>query len=98
MNAGPEKIDKKLLAWGADDIEPGTIEQAARSARLPFVHGRVALMPDAHWGMGATIGSVIPTQGAQGAIIPAAVGVDIGCGVIAVETDATSESTARRSR
>lgn len=72
----------KLLAWGSD-IEPATIEQAARTSRLPFVEGHVALMPDAHVGIGATVGSVIPTQGA---IIPAAVGVDIGCGMIAVET------------
>jgi tRNA-splicing ligase RtcB len=84
----PKQIDSKLLAWGADDIEPGTMEQAARSSRLPFIHGHVALMPDAHWGMGATVGSVIPTQGA---IIPAAVGVDIGCGMIAVEIDATAD-------
>jgi tRNA-splicing ligase RtcB len=52
-------------------------------ARLPFIHRHVAAMPDVHWGIGATVGSVIPTVGA---IIPAAVGVDIGCGMMAVRT------------
>jgi len=78
----PEMLRPKLLTWGSD-IEDGTLDQAARAAQLPFITNHVALMPDAHIGMGATIGSVIPTQGA---IIPAAVGVDIGCGMIAVET------------
>lgn len=50
---------------------------------MPFIHPHIALMPDAHLGMGATVGSIIPTLGA---IIPAAVGVDIGCGMIAVKT------------
>lgn len=84
----PERIDAKLLVWGAETMEPGTLEQAGKASRLPFVHGHVALMPDAHVGIGATVGSVIPTIGA---IIPAAVGVDIGCGMIAVETDATAD-------
>jgi tRNA-splicing ligase RtcB (3'-phosphate/5'-hydroxy nucleic acid ligase) len=70
-----------VLSW-ASDIEDATIAQAAKAARLPFVDGHVALMPDAHVGLGATIGSVIPTRGA---VIPAAVGVDIGCGMIAAE-------------
>lgn len=83
-----QRIDDKLVAWGAEQMEPGTIEQAARSSRLPFVVDHVALMPDAHFGIGATVGSVIPTMGA---IVPAAVGVDIGCGMIAVETDATAD-------
>ncbi len=78
----PQRLGPKLLAWGSD-LEPGTIDQAARSARLPFVAGYVALMPDAHVGKGATVGSVIPTEGA---IVPAAVGVDIGCGMIALES------------
>ena len=69
--------------WGTD-IEDETLRQAERTARLPIVKGHVALMPDGHVGIGATIGSVIPTENA---IIPAAVGVDIGCGMIAVETD-----------
>src|SRR5207248_9235863 len=53
---------------------------------LPIVAGHVALMPDAHVGIGATVGSVIPTRGA---VIPSAVGVDIGCGMIAAELDVT---------
>lgn len=79
----PEKLSKRLLAWGAEGIDPKAIAQAHRASKMPFVEGHVALMPDAHYGMGATVGSVIPTRGA---IIPAAVGVDIGCGMIAVET------------
>ena len=82
----PVMHSKKLLVWG-NDIDPKALEQAERSATLPFIVGHVALMPDAHWGMGATIGSVIPTVGA---IVPAAVGVDIGCGMIAVETTLTA--------
>jgi len=78
----PNKYNEKLLYWG-NDIEGDTLAQAARAASLDIVEGHIALMPDAHWGMGSTIGSVIPTKGA---IIPAAVGVDIGCGMIAVET------------
>jgi RNA-splicing ligase RtcB len=82
----PERIGN-VLSWGSD-VEENTIEQAAKASRLPFVRGHLALMPDAHVGMGATIGSVIPTQGA---IIPSAVGVDIGCGMIAAETDLTAD-------
>jgi tRNA-splicing ligase RtcB len=77
----------KVLSW-ASDIDDKAMEQAQRAARLPFVEGHLALMPDAHWGMGATIGSVIPTRGA---VIPSAVGVDIGCGMIAAELPFTSE-------
>lgn len=77
----PTRYNEKLIYWG--DIEGETLAQAARAASLDFVD-QVALMPDAHFGMGSTIGSVIPSNGA---IIPAAVGVDIGCGMIAVETD-----------
>lgn len=70
-----------IKAW----IKGVTLEEAAEKqlkniARLPFIHSHVAAMPDVHWGMGATIGSVIATQGA---IIPAAVGVDLGCGMSA---------------
>lgn len=64
-------------------VEDEAIEQLSNIARLPIVHGWVAAMPDVHLGIGATVGSVIPTLGA---IIPAAVGVDIGCGMMAVET------------
>ncbi|MEZ5592888.1 MAG: RtcB family protein [Gammaproteobacteria bacterium] len=65
-------------------FEPAARQQLQNIAALPFVHKWVAAMPDVHLGKGATIGSVIPTKGA---IIPAAVGVDIGCGMIAVKTD-----------
>jgi tRNA-splicing ligase RtcB len=58
-------------------------QQLVNVAKMPFVYRWVAAMPDVHWGIGATVGSVIPTKGA---IIPAAVGVDIGCGMMAVET------------
>jgi tRNA-splicing ligase RtcB len=81
----PDQIKFKLLSW-ADELEPGVIEQAAKTAKLSFVAGHVALMPDAHVGIGSTVGSVIPTKGA---IMPAAVGVDIGCGMVASETNLT---------
>jgi tRNA-splicing ligase RtcB len=77
-----EKIGPRLLSW-ASILEDGTRQQAVRTATMPFIHPHVALMPDAHLGKGATVGSVIPTLGA---VIPAAVGVDIGCGMIAVRT------------
>ena len=76
-------IAPHVLSW-ATDLDDKTAAQAARSAELPFVFDHVALMPDAHFGYGATVGSVIPTKGA---IIPSAVGVDIGCGMIAAELD-----------
>lgn len=77
-----ERIAPKVLSW-ASELEPDTAEQAARLSRLPFIHEHVALMPDAHLGKGATVGSVIATRGA---IVPAAVGVDLGCGMFAVKT------------
>jgi tRNA-splicing ligase RtcB len=83
----PTVVNDRLISW-ASDIEPETIRQAEKTARLPIVEGHVALMPDAHVGLGATVGSVIPTRGA---IIPAAVGVDIGCGMIAAELDVTED-------
>ncbi|MCI2240236.1 RtcB family protein [Paenibacillus sp. TRM 82003] len=82
-----EKLDDKLLNW-ASILDDGTRRQALATASLPFIHPHVALMPDAHLGKGATVGSVIPTEGA---IIPAAVGVDIGCGMIAVRTRFTAD-------
>lgn len=83
----PTEINDRLLSWGTD-IDDQTIRQAEKTARLPIVAGHVALMPDAHVGIGATVGSVIPTKSA---VIPAAVGVDIGCGMIAAELDVTEE-------
>lgn len=77
-----------IKAW----IDGVQVEEQARAqldniAAMPFVHKHVAIMPDVHWGMGATVGSVIPTKGA---IIPAAVGVDIGCGMMAHRTTLTA--------
>lgn len=77
-----ELLTPKLLNW-ASILDEGTRAQAETTATMPFIHPHLALMPDAHLGLGATVGSVIPTLGA---IIPAAVGVDIGCGMIAVRT------------
>ncbi len=72
----------------ASILEEQTRAQAERTAAMPFVWPHLALMPDAHLGKGATVGSVIPTAGA---IMPAAVGVDIGCGMIAVRTQFTRD-------
>ena len=80
-----EHLTKRLLSW-ASVIDEKTLDQAETTATLPFIYPHLALMPDAHLGKGATVGSVIPTLGA---IIPAAVGVDIGCGMIAVRTQFT---------
>lgn len=82
-----EKINEKLYSW-ASILDATALEQAKQTATLPFVDPHVALMPDAHLGMGATVGSVIPTKGA---VIPAAVGVDIGCGMVAVRTQFTHD-------
>ncbi len=82
----PPRRDGNVVSW-ASVVDEATLAQAQRTARLPIVAGHVALMPDAHLGIGATVGSVIPTRGA---IIPAAVGVDIGCGMVAAETALTS--------
>lgn len=75
--------DKIVSFLPPDKIEPKAANQLYNIAKLPFIHKHVAVMPDCHLGKGATVGSVIATKGA---IIPAAVGVDIGCGMIAVET------------
>jgi tRNA-splicing ligase RtcB len=77
-----------IKAW----IDGVSVEDQARAqldniASMPFIHKHVAIMPDVHWGKGATVGSVIPTKGA---IIPAAVGVDIGCGMMARRTSLTA--------
>ena len=69
-----------VFAW-TGEIEASALAQLRNVARLPFVGPHVAAMPDVHAGIGATVGSVIPTRAA---IIPAAVGVDIGCGMNAV--------------
>lgn len=81
----PNKVGLRLLNW-ASQLEDKTLEQARETSSMPFVHPHVALMPDAHSGMGSAVGTVIPTLGA---VIPAAVGVDIGCGMIGVRTEFT---------
>ncbi len=80
---------KPIKAWvDGVEFEAEARQQLLNVARLPVVHKWVAAMPDVHWGMGATVGSVIPTKSA---IIPAAVGVDIGCGMCAVRTSLRAE-------
>jgi tRNA-splicing ligase RtcB len=77
-----------IKAWTRGvPFDEGARRQLENVARLPFIHGWVAVMPDVHWGIGATVGSVIATSGA---IVPAAVGVDIGCGMMAVRTTLTA--------
>ncbi len=71
-----------------DDVDAASLEQLGQIAQLPIVHGHIAAMPDVHLGIGATVGAVIPTAGA---IIPAAVGVDIGCGMNAVRLSLRAE-------
>ena len=84
-----------VKVW-TDTLEPQARRQLENVARLPIVHGHVAAMPDVHAGIGATVGSVIPTKGA---IVPAAVGVDIGCGVhaarLSLDASALPTSLAR---
>jgi len=78
-----------IKAWTRGvPIEDAAREQLRKIALLPFIHRHVAVMPDVHLGKGATVGSVIPTVGA---IVPAAVGVDIGCGMMAVRTSMTAD-------
>ena len=80
-----KKINDRLLSW-ASILDEKAETQARTTATMPFIYPHLALMPDAHLGLGATVGSVIPTLRA---VIPAAVGVDIGCGMIAVRTQFT---------
>lgn len=76
-----EKI-KTFIPW--EQIEPEAQGQIENTSKLPFLHKWVAVMPDTHYGKGATVGTVIATKGA---VVPAAVGVDIGCGMISVKTN-----------
>lgn len=71
-----------------DEVEPQAMQQLSNIAQLPFIHSHIAAMPDVHAGIGATVGSVIPTKSA---IIPAAVGVDIGCGMNALRLSLAAE-------
>ena len=89
--AGYEEIEgasAPIKAWiSGVPVEHAAQNQLRNVASLPFIHSHIAVMPDVHFGIGATVGSVIPTKGA---IIPAAVGVDIGCGMMAVRTSLTA--------
>ena len=83
-----ENEGKPIKCWTMGvPIEDQAMQQLRNVASMPFIHKHVAAMPDVHWGMGATVGSVIATKGV---IIPAAVGVDIGCGMIAAQTTLTA--------
>jgi tRNA-splicing ligase RtcB len=75
--------EKAVLFTPPDTIEPAALKQIENTASMPFIFKHVAVMPDCHYGKGATVGTVLATKGS---IIPAAVGVDIGCGMIAVRT------------
>src|SRR5438105_1687317 len=75
-----------VKVW-TQDIEHEALQQLINVSQLPIVHGHIAAMPDVHLGIGATVGSVVPTKGA---VIPAAVGVDIGCGMNAVRLSMTA--------
>ena len=80
----PHSLSSNVLSWVPEaHIEDAALKQIHNLAEMPFIFKHVAVMPDCHFGLGATVGSCIPTQGA---IIPAAVGVDIGCGMIAAKT------------
>jgi hypothetical protein len=87
-NLIPGESGVPIKAWtkGVTMEEPAR-QQLLNAAQLPFIHRWIAAMPDVHYGIGATVGSVIPTKGA---IIPAAEGVDIGCGMMAVKTSLTA--------
>jgi tRNA-splicing ligase RtcB (3'-phosphate/5'-hydroxy nucleic acid ligase) len=77
-----------VLSWANHDLSNDESKMAKNVASLPFVFKHVALMPDVHLGKGALVGSVVATKGA---IIPAAIGVDIGCGMAAVKTPFTGD-------
>src|SRR5947209_19988138 len=83
------KLSDKIVTFlNPDTIEPAARQQIFNTASLPFIFHHVAVMPDCHYGKGATVGTVIATKGA---IVPAAVGVDIGCGMVAVKTCAREQ-------
>ncbi len=86
LHPGAHRVPIKAWTRGVP-VEDVAMQQLLNTASLPIIHGHLAVMPDVHWGMGATIGSVIPTKDA---VIPAAVGVDIGCGMMAVRTSLTA--------
>ena len=79
----PKQINANLTSW-ASELDDNALEQALRTSGLPILAGPVCLMADAHFGLGATVGSVVATKNA---LLPSAVGVDIGCGMAAAETN-----------
>src|SRR5271167_122400 len=86
VNTMPKKINASLTSW-ASELDHNALEQALRTSRLPILAGPVCLMADAHFGLGATVGSVVATKNA---LLPSAVGVDIGCGMVATGTNLTA--------
>ena len=86
-NPPPPVVDNVRMWTAGVPVEDAARAQIANLATLPILGGPIAIMPDVHLGKGATVGSVIPTKGA---IIPAAVGVDIGCGMVALRTTLTA--------
>lgn len=87
-----KRVGKKFYSW-ASQVDHETLDQVERISWMPFVEPHVSLMPDAHLGKGAAVGSVIPTRGA---VIPSAVGVDLGCGMVAVRTQWTEDDVRSR--
>ncbi|QUL79899.1 RtcB family protein [Brevibacterium sp. SMBL_HHYL_HB1] len=87
-----KRVGKKFYSW-ASQVDQETLDQVERISWMPFVEPHVSLMPDAHLGKGAAVGSVIPTRGA---VIPSAVGVDLGCGMVAVRTQWTEDQVRAR--
>jgi tRNA-splicing ligase RtcB len=81
------KLTNSPGEWEQGNIEPEAMRQLENLATLPFVYKHIAAMPDVHWGNGTSVGTVIATKGA---VIPAAVGVDIGCGMLATRLSLTA--------
>src|ERR1700723_2944758 len=88
----PNQINPNLNSW-ASELDDNALEQALRTSRPPILAGPVCLMADAHFGLGATVGSVVATKNA---LLPSAVGVDIGCGMVAAETSLTATELPER--
>jgi tRNA-splicing ligase RtcB len=88
MNSMYRISDRIITFLPPESIEAGALQQIRNTSKVPFLFKHVAVMPDAHYGKGSTVGTVLATRGA---VIPAAVGVDIGCGMIAVKTTLHSQ-------
>lgn len=94
INEVDQKIGIKAWVPSVEEIEKEALQQIKNVSRLPFVFKHIAIMPDVHFGIGATIGSVIPNRGA---ICPASVGVDVCCGVMAVKLDVNPDFVTSKS-